>query len=238
MVNPKFLQIVGGNSFNAQVKKGRKSSTADSQGKMLTLSGIGNVTVKEASSNNNLKLKNVLNIPELNSKLFSLARIADHGYDVSFNKYGEIRTAAVPPVSEVRRKQLQHAHKGIVEGMKRGNQDFGTDSSWKRVCEPCAQGKACKKPHPGYNATWTNRTLELWRTDLVGPIKPSGYGKKNSLLAVVGDYSRVMFMQLLWDKGEAAEELKDIMELKEDQTELRLKGIMSDKFREYLGKEL
>ncbi|XP_017762581.1 PREDICTED: acidic leucine-rich nuclear phosphoprotein 32 family member A-like [Eufriesea mexicana] len=47
-----------------------------------------------------------------------------------------------------------------------------------------------------------------------------------------------MFIQLLRDKGEAAEELERIIKLKEYQTELRLKRIRSDNDEEYLGKEL
>ena len=48
----------------------------------------------------------------------------------------------------------------------------------------------------------------------------------------------MMFIQLLGDKSEAAEELKRIIILKENQTEQRLKRIRSDNGGEYLGRNL
>ena len=44
--------------------------------------------MRQASRNNNVKLENVLCVPELNSNLLSITEITDHGYDVNFNKYG------------------------------------------------------------------------------------------------------------------------------------------------------
>ncbi|XP_017762569.1 PREDICTED: uncharacterized protein LOC108552497 [Eufriesea mexicana] len=147
----------------------------------------------EASSNNNLKLKNELYVPELNSNLISVAKITHHGYDVNFNTYGAIvynklggiqmtavrkqdvyyvrtsinleRTVAVSTVNEVQHKRLGYANKEIVEEMRRKSLALGMDSSWIKVCEPCVQGKARKKPHPRQNAIRTKRILELWHTD-------------------------------------------------------------------------
>ncbi|XP_076637474.1 uncharacterized protein LOC143349811 isoform X1 [Colletes latitarsis] len=76
---------------NNFVQEERRISMADKDGKVLTSKGIGNVVVRQASSNNNIvKLQNVLCVPEQNSNLLSVAKIIDHGYDVNFNKYGAI----------------------------------------------------------------------------------------------------------------------------------------------------
>ena len=61
--------------------------------------------------------------------------------------------------------------------------------------------------------------------DLTGPIKPSSYGKKKYILSIIDDFSRIMFIQLLGEKSEAAEELKRTIILKENQTEQRSKRI-------------
>ena len=74
---------------NNFVQEKRRISMADKEGKILTSKGIGNVIVRQASRNNNVKLENVLCVPELNSNLLSVAKITD-GYDVNFNNYGEI----------------------------------------------------------------------------------------------------------------------------------------------------
>ncbi|KOX68384.1 hypothetical protein WN51_07617, partial [Melipona quadrifasciata] len=68
----------------------RRISMADKEEKVLISKGIGNIVVRQASSNNNVKLENVLCVPELNLNLPSVAKITDHGYDVNFNKYGAL----------------------------------------------------------------------------------------------------------------------------------------------------
>ena len=93
------------------------------------------------------------------------------------------------------------------------------ESTWKRIFESYVEGKACKKSQPRNDARRTKRIMELWHTNLIGPIKPSSYGKKKYILSVIDDFSRMMFIQLLGDKSEAAEELKKIIILKETQTE-------------------
>ena len=75
---------------NNFVQEKRRISMADKEGKVLTSKGIGNVILRQTSRNNNVKLENVLCVLELNSNLFSVAKITDHGYDVNFNKYGAI----------------------------------------------------------------------------------------------------------------------------------------------------
>ncbi|XP_017765325.1 PREDICTED: uncharacterized protein LOC108554527, partial [Eufriesea mexicana] len=206
----------------------------------------------QASRNNNMKLNNVLHVPELNSNFLSVATITDHGYDVYFNRHGATvynklggiqmtavseqnscylrisinleRTSAVSTVSVVRFKRLGHANEEFEEEIKRKYLSLWMGGSWKEVCETYVQGKECKEPHPRHNAIWTKRALELQHTHLIGPIKPSIYGKN-------------MVIQLLRDKSEAAEELKGIIELRENQTELRLRRIRPDKRGEYLGKK-
>ena len=106
------------------------------------------------------------------------------------------------------------------------------ESTWKRVFESCVEGKACKKSHPRHDARRTKRIMELWHTDLIGPIKPSSYGKKKYILSIIDDFSRMMFIQLRKYKSELAEELKKIMILKENQTEQRLKTTVENILQE------
>ncbi|XP_017760138.1 PREDICTED: uncharacterized protein LOC108550788 [Eufriesea mexicana] len=62
----------------------------DKKGKKLISEGIGDVVVKQVSSKNNIRLENVLCVPELTTNLLSVAKITDHGYTVKFHKYGAI----------------------------------------------------------------------------------------------------------------------------------------------------
>lgn len=73
---------------------------------------------------------------------------------------------------------------------------------------------------------------------LIGPIKPSSRGGKRYVFTIIDDYSRVIFIELLKEKGEAAEKLKDLIILKENQSEFKLKAIRSDNGGEFLGTDL
>ncbi|XP_043527949.1 uncharacterized protein LOC122538172 isoform X1 [Frieseomelitta varia] len=154
-------------SVNNFVQEKRRISMADKKGKVLTSKGIGNVIVRQASRNNNVKLKNVLCVPELNSNLLSVAKITDHGYNVNFSKYGAIvysksngihdsgreqdayyvrtfinheKTAAMSTNDDIWHKRLEHANKDIIEEMRKKNLALGMESRWKRVCESCVEG--------------------------------------------------------------------------------------------------
>jgi len=60
----------------------------------------------------------------------------------------------------------------------------------------------------------------------------------NYIFTVLDDYSRVIFVELLEEKGEAAEKLKNLIILKENQSRLKLKAIRSDNGGEFTGKRL
>ena len=129
------------------------------------------------------------------------------------------KTVAMSTNDDIWHKRLGHANKEIIEEMRRKNLELGMESTWKRVCESCVEGKTCKKSYPRHDARRTKRIMDLWHTDLIGSIKLSSYGKKKYILSIIDDFSRMMFIQLLGDKSEAAEELKRIIILKENQTE-------------------
>lgn len=74
--------------------------------------------------------------------------------------------------------------------------------------------------------------------DLIRPIKPSSCGGKKYILTIVDDYSRVIFIELLKEKGETAKKLKELIVLKENQMELKLKVVRTDNGGEFTGRDL
>lgn len=52
------------------------------------------------------------------------------------------------------------------------------------------------------------------------------------------DYSRVIFIELLKEKGEAAEKLKELIVLKENQMELKLKAVRTNNGGEFTERDL
>lgn len=75
-------------------------------------------------------------------------------------------------------------------------------SNWENECESCIEGKTSRRSHQRHKGRRTNRIMELWHTDLIESIKPSTFGKKNYILTVIDDYSRMIFIQLLSEKIE------------------------------------
>jgi len=66
----------------------REISLADKDGKKLESRGTGEVVIEQVKTEERVRLKNVLCVPDLNSNLMSVAKITDHGYNVTFIKYG------------------------------------------------------------------------------------------------------------------------------------------------------
>ena len=69
---------------------GRQIGLADKNGKMLMSKGISDVIVRQSGGKSNIRLKNVLYVPNLNSNLLSVAKIIDQEYNVNFNRFGAI----------------------------------------------------------------------------------------------------------------------------------------------------
>jgi len=101
-------------------------------------------------------------------------------------------------------------------------------------CECCVGAKICRKIHPRVINKRTKAILELWHMDLIGPIKPESQRGNKYIFTIVDDYSRVLFIRLLKAKNEAAEELKKLIVLKENQSGRRLKAIRSDNGGEFV----
>lgn len=51
-----------------------------------------------------------------------------------------------------------------------------------RQHESCVEGKMCRKEHLRLTSRKTNKIMELWHIDLIGPINPSPHGGKRYLL--------------------------------------------------------
>lgn len=253
--------------FDNLEEEERKITLADKDGKKLSSEGIGEIVIKQSSSENNVRLKNVLCVPELNTNLLSVAKITDNDYNVRFNKFGAIvykepndvimtaarvgnayyvrsfvvenESANVTSDIKIWHKRLGHVNMKIVEEMKKEDVVIGMrDTTVKEPCESCVEGKTQRKTHHRIGERKTNSIMEMWHIDLVGPIYPASRGGKRYIFTIIDDYSRMIFVMLLEYKREAADKLKQLIILKENQTSLKLKVVRSDNGGEFLGRDL
>ncbi|KOC59421.1 hypothetical protein WH47_11050 [Habropoda laboriosa] len=58
--------------FEKMIKERRQVSLADKEGRKLISKGIGEIVMRQATNENNTRLKNVLHVPELNTKLSTI----------------------------------------------------------------------------------------------------------------------------------------------------------------------
>jgi len=62
-----------------------------------------------------------------------------------------------------------------------------SENKEQKQCEPCIEGKRCRKTHPRLTSRKTSNIMELWHMDLIGPIHPSSRGGKNYIFTVLDD---------------------------------------------------
>lgn len=78
----------------------------------------------------------------------------------------------------------------------------------------------------------------MWHTDLIRPVNPTTRGGNDYIMTVVDDYSRFVFVILLCEKGNAANELIKLIKQKENETGMKLKALRSDNGGEFVGNSL
>ena len=105
--------------------------------------------------------------------------------------------------------------------------DFGT-------CVKCLKGKMTTATKKG--ATRSSNLLEIIHTDISGPYTIAGITGHTSFITFIDDYSRYMYLYLIKDKSESLTTFKDYKTEVENQLDLKIKVVRSDRGGEYYGR--
>ncbi|KAD6795845.1 hypothetical protein E3N88_06741 [Mikania micrantha] len=105
--------------------------------------------------------------------------------------------------------------------------DFGT-------CVKCLKGKMTTSTKKG--ATRSSNLLEIIHTDISGPYTIAGITGHTSFITFIDDYSRYMYLYLIKDKSESLTTFKDYKTEVENQLDLKIKVVRSDRGGEYYGR--
>lgn len=137
-------------------------------------------------------------------------------------------------------RRLGHVNKDLIEEMKEKDLVQGMEkmSEKYKQCEGCIEGKACQKTNHRLNRRRAEKIMDLWHMDLIGPVRPATKGEENYILTVIDEYSRFVFVPLLWEKSEAKEEIKILIKQNENKTGMNLKAIRSDNGGEFANNDL
>jgi hypothetical protein len=98
-----------------------------------------------------------------------------------------------------------------------------------RPCAACQAGKQVGSTHHNKNVMTTSRPLELLHMELFGPIAYLSIGGNKYGLVIVDDFSRFTWVFFLQDKSETQGTLKRFLRRAQNEFELKVKKIRSDK---------
>ncbi|CAD6925284.1 unnamed protein product [Tilletia laevis] len=128
----------------------------------------------------------------------------------------------------------------LAKAARRGKLDGLTESQVRtaarelQLCNSCIETRMARIKF-GKRKTQFKSRNDLWHVDLVGPFQEiAGY---QYFLTVVDEYSRRNWIRLLRTKGEAFSHIRDLCNLEERQTGIKLKMIRSDNGGEFTSNE-
>lgn len=103
------------------------------------------------------------------------------------------------------------------------------------VFDGCSRGKMTNSPfrHTSGSAVKTSQPLEIFHTDLMGPMNPKSKGGALYVLTCIDDYSRFVYVYLLAAKPQVLERFQDFCVMVETQTDCKIKCIRSDNGGEF-----
>lgn len=118
----------------------------------------------------------------------------------------------------------------MVEGLPKFTQPKG-------VCTDCLMSKQVRKSFPSQSKFCATKALELVHCDLCDPISPETSGGNKYFMLLVDDYSRIMWVYFLKNKGEALNAFKRFKAHVEDGQTKRIGTLRTDRGGEFCSQE-
>ena len=115
---------------------------------------------------------------------------------------------------ELLHRRLIHAGEDRIEKLLKENLADGIEvlegSTYRKICEPCIQGKATKQSHPKKSETIYENPGDLVVTDLKGPLKPMSREGFKYWATYTDAATRKRFIFGLRKKSEQVEKFKEV----------------------------
>ncbi|UYV69226.1 hypothetical protein LAZ67_6002891 [Cordylochernes scorpioides] len=199
-----------------------------------------------------LKLCNVLYVPNVRRNLLSVSSMENKGKIVNFaNRRAQVfdsenRIVAIAHdenglyvMKELWHKRFCHVNNDAIERMAKGELVKGLEiSSMDRsLCDDCCVAKSTKEPHKPIRNIRSKRPLELVHTDICGPMPVRSIGGSAYFLTFIDDYSRKITLFCLKHKNEVLKHFDSYLARAERETGHKLKVLRSDNGLEYCNHE-
>ncbi len=130
--------------------------------------------------------------------------------------------------------RLGHISRGRIERLIKEQILHPLDFSDADACIDCIKGKYVKQIKKG--ATRSAGILELIHTDICGPFPVKSIDGFDSFITFTDDYSRYGYIYPIKDRSESLDKFKIFKAEIENQHNLKIKVVRSDRGGEYYGK--
>ena len=119
--------------------------------------------------------------------------------------------------------------KGLVRGLPA--------KAYKKdgICGACQMGKQIKATFKSIQRPSSERILNLLHMDLFGPVTPASIKERKYTLVVVDDFSKFTWVKFLKKKKETKTAIPDLINLVENESNLKVTSIRSDRGTEFLN---
>lgn len=205
--------------------------------------------------------KGVMYAPESAANLLSVSRIVNKGFTVTFSPKesyisdGEgiqiakmldengiyrldapkekVYFAAEVSSTELWHRRLGHLnYKSVIALSKNPATKIKIRNIETLPCIPCIKGKQHRQPFQR-SKTRSKRILQMFHSDVCGPMENESIGGSRYFLTLIDDYSRKIFVFFLKEKSQVTETFIEFKTLIENQTGNRIKILRTDNGREY-----
>ena len=129
---------------------------------------------------------------------------------------------------------LGHISRGRIERLTKKSILTPLEFSYLKQCIDCIKGKYVKKIKK--DAKRSTEILEIIHTDICGPFPVKSLDGYDSFITFIDDYSRFGYIYPIKERSEALDKLKIFKAKVENQHNLKIKVLKSDRGGEYYGR--
>ena len=215
----------------------------------------------------NISLRDVLYLPELEKNLLSVRAMVKLGASVQFvgNECKITRNAKLLALGEIQGKlymlkivmneqmnvakdsnlklwHYRYGHLGMdgVKKLTKGDMVVGMDGTTDEsdpVCEGCIMGKQHRTKFPKGVAKRATEPFELVHSDVCGPMSVISIGGSKYFVTFIDDFSRYTYVYFVKHKDEVLAKFKEFVSMVKNHTGRNVKTFRTDNSGEYCSKE-
>ena len=171
----------------------------------------------------------------MSGQTIAIGQRVGHLYYLKFKRVNAVANVADVSAGDLWHRRLGHLHIGGVKDLINKKLAMGVKERVTgsiAVCEPCAIGKATRKPFNS-NRPPTTRALERVHSDVAGPMEMTGLGGHLYYVTFIDDFTHLTVTYLMANKGEVFNRFREYHQMATANFNTKLACLRSDGGGEY-----